>query len=97
MVSSNALVVVKMHGTHADIRFGGRPDAQSWLHLADRWAAEAGERLIGQAMMEFGAVELMVRARRDWADDQEVVLYHHYEFQCGRYSRGWVLAGMAVR
>jgi hypothetical protein len=56
-------------GYHADLRFGGRPDAQSWLHLADRWAAEAGDRLIGQAMMEFGAVELMVRARGDCADN----------------------------
>jgi hypothetical protein len=68
IIPRNTLVIKKMHVIHADIRFGGRPDAQSWLHLADRWAAEAGERLIGQAMMEFGAVELMVRARRDCAD-----------------------------
>jgi len=97
MIPRNTLVVYRTSDMHADHRFGGRPDAQSWLHLADRWAAEAGERLIGQAMMEFGAVELMVCDRPYCAHNQEVVLYHHYEFQCGRYSRGWVLAGMAVR
>jgi len=97
MIPRYTPIVYGTSDMYADDRFGGRPDAQSWLHLADRWAAEAGERLIGQAMMEFGAVELMVWARRDYADNQEVVLYHHYEFQCGRYSRGWVLAGMAVR
>jgi len=97
MIPRDTLVVYRTSVMHADDRFGGRPDAQSWLHLADRWAAEAGERLIGQAMIEFGAVELMVCARLYRADSQEVVLYHHYEFQCGRYSRGWVLAGMAVR
>lgn len=30
------------------------------LDLADRWAAEAGDRLVSQAMQEFGAIELMV-------------------------------------
>lgn len=42
------------------IRFGGRPDAADQADLADRWASEAGDRLVSQAMQEFGAIELMV-------------------------------------
>lgn len=30
------------------------------MELADRWAEEAGDRLMVQAMQEFGAIELMV-------------------------------------
>lgn len=41
-------------------RFGGRPDAVEKIGLADRWASEAGDRLVSQAMQEFGAIELMV-------------------------------------
>jgi hypothetical protein len=50
-------------------------------------------------MMEFGAVELMVSTLiiEGKLSEQQIVLSHHYEFQCGRYSRGWILAGIAVR
>lgn len=88
-----------MRSQGSSFRFGGRSNTANNLQLADRWASEAGERLIGQAMMEFGAVELMVSPGLTMVTliGQQVVLYHHYEFQCGRYSRGWILAGMAVR
>ncbi|WVW82600.1 hypothetical protein I302_104611 [Kwoniella bestiolae CBS 10118] len=68
------------------VRFGGQLKDPLQLELADRWVLEVGERLIPKALTEFGAVELM-----------EVVLCQTYDFLNGRYQRGMVMAGMAVR
>ncbi|WWD08242.1 hypothetical protein V865_006353 [Kwoniella europaea PYCC6329] len=68
------------------VRFGGRRKDPLQLELADRTVMDVGERLIPKVLDEFGAVELM-----------EVVLCQTYDFLNGRYQRGMVMAGMAVR
>ncbi|WWD00966.1 hypothetical protein V866_007904 [Kwoniella sp. B9012] len=68
------------------VRFGGRSKDPLQLELADRTVMDVGERLIPKVLDEFGAVELM-----------EVVLCQTYDFLNGRYQRGMVMAGMAVR
>ncbi|WRT68171.1 uncharacterized protein IL334_005146 [Kwoniella shivajii] len=68
------------------VRFSGQPVDPSHLQIADRWVTEIGDRLLPRVMTEFGAIELM-----------EAVLCQTYDFLNGRYSRGMVMAGMAVR
>ncbi|KAK6903352.1 hypothetical protein I203_106855 [Kwoniella mangroviensis CBS 8507] len=68
------------------VRFGGRSRDLWQLELADRTVVDVGERLTSKVLDEFGAVELM-----------EVVLCQTYDFLNGRYQRGMVMAGMAVR
>ena len=68
------------------LRFGDMPRTTQNLELADKWAAEVGNRLINLVTRHFGAFELM-----------ELVLCHHYDFLNGRYTRGYVMAGMAAR
>ncbi|KAK8846506.1 hypothetical protein IAR55_005592 [Kwoniella newhampshirensis] len=68
------------------LRFSGHSVESERLKIADQWVIDVGENLNVQVMSEFGAIELM-----------EVVLCQTYEFLNGRYSRGMVMAGMAVR
>ncbi|WVF65281.1 hypothetical protein IAT40_000004 [Kwoniella sp. CBS 6097] len=68
------------------LRFGYHRSDPTRLQLADQWASEISDTLIPRILDEFGAVELM-----------EVVLCQTYNFLSGRYSRGMVMAGMAVR
>ncbi|ORX34050.1 hypothetical protein BD324DRAFT_194161 [Kockovaella imperatae] len=68
------------------IRFGDIPATSADLSMADEWAAEVGDKMINLATTEFGALELM-----------QIILCQHYDFHTGRYTRGYVMAGMAAR
>ena len=68
------------------LRFGDLPRTTENLELADKWAADVGDKLVVQVTTDFGALELM-----------QLVLCQHYDFLNGRYTRGYVMAGMAAR
>ncbi|WWC91439.1 uncharacterized protein L201_006385 [Kwoniella dendrophila CBS 6074] len=68
------------------IRFGGLPADPARLQQADKWVSNIGDKLTTRVLTEFGVVDLM-----------GVVLCQTYDFLNGKYSRGMVMAGMAVR
>ena len=82
-------------------RYGGRHTGPESIDTAERWASLVGDRLMPLVFQEFGAVELMVSLTSGMLGRlrsfKALVLYQHYEFLSGRYSRGWILAGTAVR
>jgi hypothetical protein len=45
---------------NSDARYGSRTPSAEEIALADQWALEAGDRMLGSVFKEFGAVDLMV-------------------------------------